>query len=364
MASERVEVTNWGRAVVLFFSVLLGIWIVYSLKSVLLLIALASLVSYVFRPLVNLFASWSIPRLTAVLMAYLIGILLIALLVFLIIPPLSKQFITFTAELPDYLNGLQKVYGNLLQRLNIGQQQFLSSSQMAARLTGILSSLLQQALSGILGIAGLIIIPILSFFMLLSGPAMWDAFIYILPDKRKDEIIDLAVATNNLLGNYITGQLLLIASIGFLTTVGLLIMDIPFALVLGLLAAMLEVIPSLGPIMAAVPAILLAFSTKGWLFALGIAGFYIFVQAIESYVLAPTILGRSVGLDPLLIILAVMIGGHYAGILGALVAIPAAAVLKPIIIYYVRQYKERRMALTADNNKSCSAAGSDNSNPG
>lgn len=364
MTLERMEVTNWGRAVALFFSVLLGIGIIYSLKSVLLLIAMATLLSYVFRPLVNLFTSWGIPRLAAVLISYLIGILVMALLIFLIIPPLSKQFITFTAELPDYLNRLQKVYGNLLQRLNIGQQPFLSSSEMAARLASILSTLLQQALSGVLGIAGLIIIPILSFFMLLSGPAMWDAFVYILPDKRKDEIIDLAVATNNLLGNYITGQLLLIASIGFLTTVGLLIMDIPFALVLGLIAAMLEVIPSLGPIMAAVPAVLLGLSTKGWLFALGIAGFYMFVQAIENYVLAPTILGRSVGLDPLLIILAVMIGGHYAGILGALVSIPAAAVLKPIIIHYVRQYKERRTALTADGNKSCSTADSENSNAG
>ncbi|MDD3925813.1 MAG: AI-2E family transporter [bacterium] len=335
-----MEVTNWSRAAVVFFSVLLGIWIIYSLNNILLLIALAALMSYIFSPLVNLLVRWGSPRLVALLISYLVGLLIISLLIFLIIPPLAKQFVSFTANLPTYLNGLQRLYLDMLQRLNIEPRQFLSSSQIVTRLTGILSNLMQQALAGVLGIAGLVIIPILSFFMLLSGPAMWNAFTYILPEKQKDEIIDLAVTTNNLLGNYIVGHLLLITSIGFLTSIGLLIMGVPFALVLGLIAAVLEVVPNLGPIIAAVPAILLAFSSKGWAFALGVAGFYVFVQIIESYVLAPTILGRSVGLDPLTIILAVMVGGHYAGILGVLVAIPASAVLKPIIIHYVRKYKD------------------------
>ncbi len=143
-------------------------------------------------------------------------------------------------------------------------------------------------------------------------------------------------------GRWLQGQMLLSLIVGLLVYVGLSLMDVQFALAFGILAMALEIVPIAGPVLSAIPAVILAFLQSPTL-GLWVLIFYTVVQQLEGHVLTPLVMGRTVGLNPVVILLALLIGGSLAGIAGAILAVPIATVIVEIFDDMARQKESRRV---------------------
>ncbi len=133
------------------------------------------------------------------------------------------------------------------------------------------------------------------------------------------------------MGAWVRGQLFLSLVIGVLVYIGLFLLNVPYALTLAIAAGVLEVVPVIGPIVASIPGILLAFTISPVL-ALGVAVMYFVVQQLENHLIVPQVMGRAVGLNPLVVILAIAVGSRLLGIMGALLAVPLTVVLQIIVL--------------------------------
>ena len=180
------------------------------------------------------------------------------------------------------------------------------------------------------GFTASLTIIVVSFYSVLSGKKIKEGLLELFPaGKRKlyQEIFSESVVK---LGAWARGQVTLSLTVGVITSLTLWIMGVPYALALGLIAAVFEIIPVIGPIIAAIPAILIALTISPWL-ALGVVIAYIVIQQLENHILVPRIMGSAVGISPLLAIVVVLIGAKLAGVVGIIIAIPLAAIIGVIL---------------------------------
>lgn len=165
----------------------------------------------------------------------------------------------------------------------------------------------------------------------------------VLPAKYEDYVISLWKRAEHKVGRWLQAQLLLALSVGFLVFVGLSLLNVKYALLLGIIATILEIVPIVGPVVSAIPGVILAFAQSPTL-GLWVLVFYIAVQQVEGHILAPLILGKTLGLNPVTVIIALLIGGTLAGIIGILLSVPVAVVIVEILDDMAKQKESRRMA--------------------
>ncbi len=170
----------------------------------------------------------------------------------------------------------------------------------------------------------------LNLYLLLDENGIKKFFVALLPLKQKNQIVTISHKVGAGLGAWLRGQLLLGILVGILVYAGLVIIGVPYALTLALLAGVLEIIPIIGPILSAIPAILIALSISPTM-ALVVTGFYVLVQELENKLLVPKVMQRTVGLHPVTIIIVLLIGAKLMGVLGILLAVPVASVFYIIL---------------------------------
>jgi predicted PurR-regulated permease PerM len=180
------------------------------------------------------------------------------------------------------------------------------------------------------GAAAFATIFILTLYFLLEEDGIKKFFISVMPVKQKARITRIANRIGLKLGSWLRGQLILGVVVGVVTYIGLRIMGIPYALTLSLITGVLEIVPILGPILSAIPAIIVAFAISPTM-ALIVTGFYILVQELENKLLVPKVMQYTVGLNPVSIIIILLIGAKLMGILGMLLAIPVALVIYVVL---------------------------------
>jgi predicted PurR-regulated permease PerM len=193
------------------------------------------------------------------------------------------------------------------------------------------------------GLLSFIAIIIISFYLSVMRQGVSNFIKSVLSEKYENYVIGLWRRSERKVGRWLQGQLLLSLSVGLMVFVGLSLLHIKYALLLGIVAMLLEIIPIAGPVISAVPGILLAFAQSPTL-GIWVVVFYIAVQQIESHVFTPLILGKTLGLNPITVIIALLIGGTVAGILGIILAVPAAVVIVEILDDLARQKESRRSA--------------------
>jgi predicted PurR-regulated permease PerM len=180
------------------------------------------------------------------------------------------------------------------------------------------------------GVFSFIIIIVFSFYFAVLETGVDDFIRIIVPKKRQHYVLGLWKRSQHKIGLWMQGQLLLGFLMGVFVYLSLTILQVPHALVLAVIAAVFEIIPVFGPTLAAVPAVIIAFVSGGPLFGLVIAGVYILLQQFENHLIYPLVVTRVVGVPPLLVILALIIGGKLAGFLGIILAVPLAATLQEL----------------------------------
>ena len=350
--------------------------LVYISRPILPELVLASLVAFLVRPVIEFFRSrLRFPKAAAIAVTYvLVGFaLLVVPLIFL---PHAINAVTFVLSI-DFQSVFDTVVRWLIDTLTVWKVnglhffglvvpmqaavdpvlQALQNPGAAlptsfSSLTSILSSLLTFVSRGAAGVVGTVAASLLSLaftllaslYLSVDGPKMARSLLDGIPEAYRPELVELFDRLRRVWDSFVRGQLLLMLIIGTVVGVGAAILGLPNALSLGLLAGFLELIPSLGPFLATVPAVLIALLQgsshfalpNGW-FALIVLAFYMGVQSLENTLIVPRVLGDAVKVHPLVILAGVLVGAATAGVLGVFLAAPVIASLREILGYLYRK---------------------------
>ena len=334
---EDLKIHISTMSVLKVLAILLGAYLVYLFSDILLLLFVALILTALIDPFANWFQSKKIPRALAVIVIYLILFGLVALAIVLLTPIISH-------DLPQLVEKIGQSWVNLQD--NHFYQKFLEGAQNiqntlsgygvpSAESTPAVSGGVSNTLSGVFstitgffgGVFSLVLILVMTFYMVVQEDPLKKILRSILPDKYIPWCSQLMNKIRNKLGAWLRGQILLSLIIGLLVFIGLSILGIKYAAVLGLLAALFEFVPYIGPVMAAIPALFLAFGAGGFIKLIFVLIMYVVIQQLENHLLVPKVMQKAVGLNPIISILALLAGVKLAGVLGALIAIPVATAL-------------------------------------
>jgi predicted PurR-regulated permease PerM len=346
MSSEHV-VSVRPRTVFMVVGVVLGtialVWVVMQAEQVLVWTLTSMLLALALNPAVDMLMGRGVRRRgTAAAIVYLLVMAVIAGIGALVIPTLVQQIGDFIDALPGYVADLTAGRGPLgfLERdYNVAERVREAVSGRGEGGGGSLAGGANAALDvtrGVLTfIAAVVTITFMTLFMLLEGPAWIQRFIGLLPESARPRWREIADDIYRLIGRYVTGNLLISLIAGTVTTIVLLALGVPFALALGLLVAVLDLIPLAGATLAAIVVTLVAFSESS---TTGIVVFVFFIvyQQLENHLLQPIVYGRTVRLSPLAILLSVLIGAEVAGVIGALAAIPVGGTIQILLEHWQR----------------------------
>jgi len=370
--------TEWKTATKYIIGVAIAILILYLLyisRSVLYILIGAALISLILRPLILFFIQrLRMPRLLAVILAHIVGLLLFLLAPMLLIPPILDAVsalleIDYQILIDDSLFWLESTLSTVkengisilgvklvmdtlidpilayLQGVSPEFQPSLPSyevivNSIASAFTlsfGLAISVVGSVLAGFVAFLFLILS---SIYISLDGPKFYRSFLKWFPESQRSEVATLNKRIRNTWDGFFKGQLALMFIIGVSVWLGLTILGVPGAFALGVIAGLLEIVPSIGPIIATIPAVIVAliqgslhFEINHFIFALIVIGFYTLIQLLENYIVVPQVLGGAVKLHPLVVIAGVLIGASVWGILGALLAAPLIASLKEVLEY-------------------------------
>jgi len=285
------------------------------------------------------FVSWierrgRVGRGPAIGLAYLVIALLIVAVGLTFIPKLVDEVNGFVQALPNYVHDLTHGRGRLgfLERKYHVVEKVREQVKKggATRVLGLSGAAIAVTKSVLTIIAATVTIVFLTFFMLLEGRAWVDRFYGLLPERSQPRCRRVGHDVYRTVGGYVTGNLLISVIAGVSITIVLLIMGVPYAVALGLLVAVLDLIPLAGATIAGIIVVAVAF-LHSIPAGVVVAVFIIVYQQLENHFLQPVIYGRTVQLSPLVVLIAVLIGAALAGILGALAAIPVAGTIQVIV---------------------------------
>lgn len=321
-------------------------------RQVLTWLLIAVFFALALNPLVEWFQRHGVKRRgAAAALTFLLALAAIAALGALFIPTLVSEVNGFARELPNYIRDITEgrgPLGRLAERYDIVERVRAEvEAGGASRVLGLSGTALAITKGIITLIVATVTIAFMTFFMLLEGPAWLERFYTLLPDESRDRWREVGNRIYRTVGGYVTGNLLISVIAGIASTVLLLILDVPYAVALGLLVAILDLIPLAGATIAAVVLTAVAAIDGGWLPAVIVLAYMVVYQQIENHFIQPIVYSRTVQLSPLAILIAVLVGAEVAGVVGALAAIPVAGTIQVLILFWLDERRRRRGAAPA-----------------
>ncbi len=333
---HRVSITV-GTIIKAIF-VLLALYICYLIKDVLALLFVSLVLASAIDPWVDKMKSWKIPRAIGVSFIYLAAAVMISLVVYLLIPPISQQISSLSENFPQYVEKVSLGYNflrdfsihyGILDKIKTGIGSLEQNVNLAVERVFL-------TLSGFFGgIISFFVVLVITFYMVVEEDSVKKIIWSLAPPKKQPYIMQLINRMQRQVGYWMRGQLILMFLVGFFTWFGLLFIMPEYALVLGLFSGMTEIIPYLGPILGLIPAVFLALTINPFL-ALLVVILYLVIQQVEGNILVPKIMQRAVGLNPLISIAVIMAGLKLGGIVGGLLSIPVATAASVAIQDWVK----------------------------
>jgi len=332
----------WATLVLVFVSI--GFWLFYRFNQVIFSLFIAIVMGTVIRPVVSWLNLRGIPRMSGVILICLVLLALLIGFVLLLFPLIVEQGTTITAAMPGYYQSLREWMVNYPNQLIMRLSEFLPATlpglnQVTTQQTGqeVMASA-EQALGYVTSAATVIfttiVILVLAFYWTLDGPRTIQSFLLLVPQDKREGISELVSAMETKVGYYIAGQGFLCLIIGIMALFAYLLIGLPNALVLALLAGVLEAVPMIGPLLGAVPAALVAlFIAPDKLIWVILAT--VVIQQLENTLLVPRVMSKAVGVNPFVTLLALFAFSSLFGIAGALMAIPMAAIIQLILDHFV-----------------------------
>jgi len=326
---SKIEISH--RTIFFTVAFLAFIWLILQIRDILFLLFISFIIMSVLRPFVEFFEKYKIPRALSILFLYIVVFGFFGVSLGSMFPALISQTTKFISDLPRYVNLL-----NPYLQIDI--------KSITSQLAPIGENLVKVTVEVFSNIVTLLMVLIFTFYLLLERKYIEQHLGNLLDIKTSRKIIEMLEAVEISLGSWLRGQLLLMGIISFLTYFGLLFLRIDFALPLAIIAGLFEIIPVVGPIISAVPAVLVAFTVSPFL-GLAVAALYFIIQQLENHLLVPIVMNRTVGLPPLIVIVSLMIGSRLAGIAGAILSIPIMVMARALITVYFKDKKPEKSKL-------------------
>jgi len=305
--------------------------ILWAAREALLLVYISALIAMGFSPIVGVLERVrGVPRWLAILVIYLAIVAVLVLVGLMIIPPLVAQAATLWAKIPTYFNEFQTYL--IRHKLMVHRVTLEEAVQSAPTGTGgnAVGSVLVAISSLIGGVFGFITVLILSFYLLIEAQSMFDALIRFVPAGRRADVATASRQAVIKVSAWLRAQFVLSGVMGVFATIGLYLLGVPYFYVIALVAAIGETIPIVGPIIGGITAVGVAI-TVSLKMAVMVGVYFLVLHQLEANVLVPKIMERRVGVSPVIVMIALLIGGALWGLVGAILAIPTAAIISVIV---------------------------------
>ncbi|WAA11922.1 AI-2E family transporter [Fervidibacillus halotolerans] len=315
-------------------------------------ILISGFLYFILNPIVTFANKYKVPRTVGILILYVLFIGLITLVSALVGPYLARQISDLINNIPNYFNQLKDFVTELSRSPFfewVQTQNYVTIDKIEETVTNYVSGISKAFTSSLSGVFNVVTnitlviatVPFLLFYMLKDGHKLPNAIVRFLPTSYRNEGLTILKDMNKTLASYIQGQLLVSLSVGTLATIGYFIIDLPYALVLGIIVAVTNIIPYLGPFLGAAPAVIIGLFDSP-LLAMWAVVVVVIAQQIDSNLLSPLIIGKQLDTHPATIIILLLVAGNLAGILGMILAVPVYAVSKTLVINLVRLYRLHR----------------------
>lgn len=347
--SHQLVVNITTSTIIRSILLLLLIAALFYLKELVLVVLTAVVIASAIEPATKWFVKYRFPRVIAVLIVYLVFFGLIIGLFYFFLPPVLNEAINFLAVLPEYLARFDSA-SPLQESALLGAQSVVndfSITQIVNELRTVFSNVSGSFLATITAIFGgvlsFVLIIVFSFYFAVQETGIDDFLRVITPIEYQKSVISLWKRSQFKIGLWMQGQLILAVIVGMLVYLGLTILGVKYALLLAVVAALFEVIPVFGPILSAIPATIIGFVDGGVTIGLLVIGLYVIIQQFENHLIYPLVVTKVVGVPPLLVILALIVGAKLAGFLGIILSVPVAAVIQELV-----SDLERRKALALE----------------
>ncbi|MBU1164931.1 AI-2E family transporter [Patescibacteria group bacterium] len=313
--------------------VLIALWFLYFIKDILAMLFVAIVLAAAIDPFVTILEKRKIPRGFGVMIIYVILLLIVLMTIAMIIPPMITEISSLTTSFPKYWEKIIEGYDYVNAR---SSEQAITES-VGQSLDSIQLGL-QKASSGIFsfiislfgGIFSFMLVFVISFYLLVSEEAIKKIFKSIAPANYYPYLSSLFVRMQKKIGDWLRAELILMISIAIFSFVGFKIFGIKYALVLAIIAGLFEIIPYVGPVLAAIPAVFLSFVDSPWK-AVAIIIWFVIMQQVENHILVPKVMQKTVGLNPVVIIVVLLIGARLFGVVGMILSVPVATAISLII---------------------------------
>jgi len=338
-----------------FVGIVASGWLVYLLSPVLPPFMMAALLAYLFNPLVDRMQGLRISRTWSVVIVFTVLTIVLILVLLLLVPQIEKQIVYLVKKLPEYIDVIQLQFipwiagqlgiTDLEIDANFLKQWLTDHWKQAGGFAAImLSSISKSGLAMMGWIGSMILVPVVGFYLLRDWNQLMQRIREMIPRNVLPVFSKLTTESDEVLGAFIRGQLLVMLALGIIYSVGLWFVGLKLAILIGLLAGLVSFVPYLGFIVGIVAAgVAILLQTQQVLDLVYVLGVFGVGQVLESVVLTPALVGDRIGLHPVAVIFAVMAGGQLFGFIGVLLALPVAAVLVVILRHAHDRYVNSTM---------------------
>ena len=319
---KKIEISH--RTIIFVFVFIFALWFLYFIRDIILQLFVAVFIMTVLNPFIRRLTRFKIPRTLAVFVVYLLIIAVFSLVIAGIIPPLVEQSASFANSLPKYLSTL-------------GVSAYISeqiTGQIISSIGSLPGQIIKVGISVFSNVISVLAVFVFSLYLLLSREKLEDQLGFLFGDEKKRELGRIIDRLEIRLGGWARGELTLMLIVGSANYIGLSLLGIPYELPLAILAGLLEIIPNIGPITASIPGIIIGLSISP-VTGLAVGALALLIQQLENYVLVPKVMEKSVGVSPLITLLALAIGFRIAGVVGAVLAVPATITLQVLTSEYL-----------------------------
>ncbi len=332
----------------MFFSIVLAliIFLLFSLSGVLSSLIIAFIIAYIFDPVVDWLEEKKISRTGGIIILFTLLIGLIVLFFVIALPFFSREISSFTKKFPTYVETLKKsavpVVNDYIdkhpEQIDLIKQKIQNIGfELLKPVINFFKSFFSGAIGLILNMLDLLLIPVMVFYLLKDFDRINEKIKNSFPLEYRDTIVSLFSEIDSKIKNFLKGQLIVSVILAIIYSIGLSIFDVPLALLIGVVAGLANIIPYLGIAIGLVPALLLSYlDSHSLVNLLGVVGTFAVAQALEGTVISPRVVGEKVGLHPVMVIVAILLGGHFFGFVGILVAVPAASI---VLVLFSRLYR-------------------------
>lgn len=326
MNNTSITITT-GTIFKAIFVILLFV-LVYILRDLALILLTSVVFASAVEPAAKWFGKYKVPRVFSVVIVYLLVFAMLGGLLFLFVPMFIEQVGQLAGILNTYIDMFDTASDPTGSIAVLSDSFSLSQSieTVKASVSGLSGNILEMASMVFGGFFGFIMVVVLSFYMAVQDKGIEDFLRMVSPVSHETYVVDLWKRAHKKIGKWMQGQLLLGVLIGVLVYLGLTVLGIEYALILALLAAVMELIPIFGPTLSAIPAIALGL-TESLSLGLFVLALYVIIQQFENHLIYPLVVRKVVGVPPIIVIVALIIGGQLAGFVGMLLSVPVAAVL-------------------------------------